>query len=224
MKITCLSDLHGYFPDLDGGDLLIIAGDLTRKNEPQEYVDFLEWAEAQPYRYKVQIAGNHDGWIDDDVRKWTMDARNFGVHYLQDALFSADGVRIWGSPWTLPYGPFPFMLKEEELQWKYAMIPENIDILVTHGPPKWILDDTTSGQDAGSFALLHALAKVRPKVHVFGHIHEAHGMLKKKWYDDMRRQKNEEKPGKEQKETLCVNCSIMNERYEPVNWPVEIDL
>ena len=60
MIIDCISDLHGHFPDLRGGDLLLIAGDLTARDIEPEYFKFFDWLDEQKYRKKILIAGNHD--------------------------------------------------------------------------------------------------------------------------------------------------------------------
>ena len=64
MKIDCIADLHGYFPDLEGGDLLIVAGDFSGSDNKYEYSEFLGWLNVQHYKKKIFIAGNHDNHVD----------------------------------------------------------------------------------------------------------------------------------------------------------------
>lgn len=228
MIIDCVSDLHGNYPALEGGDLLIVAGDLTATDGVDEYLNFYEWLDEQEYKKKVVVAGNHDS----ELAKPEYEGRNDRFHpalYLcdsgtefewfetEDTKWGArhlDGCRhlklkIWGSPWTKRFpGMNPKCMAftvetEEELAEKWAMIPEDVDILVTHCPP------ALRGLDAGfGSASLNNTVSLRPtnlKLHVFGHIHEGYG------------------------ERYCkpvryINASHVNEYYEPVNKPIRIEL
>lgn len=209
MKITCISDLHGHYPELPGGDLLIVGGDLTAKDEENEYQDFFQWIVYQHYTKTVIIAGNHDNFI--EKNKGRFRRREGEVEYLCDSGTEFEGLRIWGSPWTKWFrGVNPkctaFMLKtEEELAQKWALIPDDVDILVTHSPPYGILDRTSRRELAGSIELDERLQIVKPRLHVFGHIHEAYSM-------------------DEVGSIIFVNASHVNERYEPVNKPITITL
>ena len=228
MIIDCISDLHGYFPQLEGGDLLIVAGDLTARDKPIERLQFLQWLSDQNYKKKIFVAGNHDNsLVGMNIR--TVD--NGQTHYLCDSGtefeyfrclddFAHDGhtlerkkLKIWGSPWTLRFpGENPKALAftcrhENDLAEKWALIPEDTDILITHSPPLGILDKTIDGYNVGSRTLMGSLVYCfRPKLWVFGHIHESYGQMK---YKD---------------QTICVNASHVNERYQPVNKPVRIEL
>lgn len=206
MIIDAISDLHGHYPKLSGGDLLIVAGDLTKSDEDAEYLAFFRWLDQQDYDKKILISGNHDNqaisqfYFDDDIE------------YLLDCGTEYEGLRIWGSPWTpLFKGVNPrckaFMLPEEELEAKFALIPDDIDILVTHGPPFSWLDHVARDEKlvcVGSKALLRAmdrLSRNNLKAHIFGHIHEGRGL-----------------------EGRCYNVSHVDEYYIPVNGPMRIIL
>jgi Icc-related predicted phosphoesterase len=231
VDITCISDLHGFYPKLEGGDLLIVAGDLTARNTIQEYDRFFDWLSLQPYKKKVYIGGNHDDLLanrkystpkycdasylcDSGTEfEYTLPVRDL-FNSKQDSLIFRRKLKIWGSPWTHLFpGVNPhctaFMIPEEELAAKWALIPDDVDILVTHGPPFTVLDKTKKGAQVGSPSLMAAhLKRLRPKLWVFGHIHEAYG---------------EDGPY-EWNDTLYVNASIMNECYEPVNKPIGVVL
>ena len=215
MDLTLISDLHGFFPELPGGDLLIVAGDLTARDSTYEYADFLGWLNVQNYKKKIFIAGNHDNNVD---KKFYWDDT---MDYLCDSDTEFDGLKIWGSPWTKRFpGENPHCLAftcetEKELAEKWAMIPDDVDILVTHSPPAGIRDKTYNGCHVGSASLREVIGKVKPALSVFGHIHEGYGQ------DMTVFPINNNGTAR-----FCdfVNASLVNERYEPVNKPVRIDL
>ncbi len=210
MIVDCVADLHGEYPKLEGGDLLIVAGDLTGSDQYQQYIDFYGWLDDQDYKKKVFIGGNHDknieyiGWAEE---------------YLCDSGTEFDGLKIWGSPWTNTFdGINPhctaFTGDEKLLASKFALIPDDIDILVTHGPPYGILDKTRRGSHVGSIELLAHLNRIRPLLHVYGHIHEGYGQIELIF----------EGAHGMGRSIHYVNCSIMNEYYDPVNKPIRIVL
>lgn len=216
MIVDCISDLHGYFPELQGGDLLIVAGDLTAKHEGYEFVKFRNWLNKQKYSKKIVIAGNHDGYI---VNNTWMDKEIDEFDYLLDSGTEFEGLKIWGSPWTKNFKGQNSKCKafgldtEEELATKWALIPDDTDILITHSPPYGVLDwihpwgDKDKRDLLGSPSLLNRIDQIKPKLHVFGHIHEHGGqqfIYKRPGYGD-------------ENNTICVNASIVNERYEHVN-------
>ncbi len=210
MIIDCCSDFHGHYPKLDGGDLLIVAGDLTARDTEIEYLKFFEWLTLQKYRKIIFIAGNHDNYL----QSYNPTYANH-IQYLCDSGTTFENLRIYGSPWTKKFeGMNPRCMAftcdtEEELSEKWQKIPDDVDILVTHGPPFGIFDETFDKRLVGSTSLLIRLAETKPLVHCFGHIHEKGG--KDMWL-----------PWK--RGTTLVNCSLVNERYQPVNKPVRIIL
>ena len=227
MIIDCIADLHGHYPKLEGGDLLIVAGDLSAHDHGGEHFEFLMWLKDQKYIRKIFIAGNHDNqWID-----YVPHAPTFkhGMEYLCDSGTEFEGLKIWGSPWTLTFpGINPhctaFTGTEAELEAKFALIPDDTDILITHGPPYGIMDavhrEVFCGERdecVGSESLLGKVFRIRPKLHVFGHIHEGYGR-----YNHTPREGSSENLGITP--VTFVNCSHVNERYKPVNKPVRVVL
>lgn len=225
MIIDCISDLHGFYPELQGGDLLIVSGDLTASHTIRELDYFNDWIREQPYDKKILIGGNHDTFFEqgvfniDDPRDGTVFV-DPSVDYLCDSGLEYMGLKIWGSPWTLAFEGMNPKCKaftvdaEEELAEKWALIPDDIDILVTHSPPWGILDlvdkislgKNNDHKFKGSRSLRQKSMSIMPKLHVFGHIHECGGNQ----IDLVM--------------TRFVNASIMNEKYQPVNKPVRIIL
>ena len=180
MKITLISDTHTQHDKLrlPGGDLLIFAGDFMSSGYSKtEVINFLGWLDEQPYDFIVFIAGNHDRWVEnfnEDFRGLLTGYKN--IEYLQDEWIIIDGVKIYGTPWQPWFHNWAFNLQRgEALQKKWDMIPEDADILITHSPPFRILDKCEDGYRAGCENLLNRLNVVKPKINVFGHIHEACG-------------------------------------------------
>lgn len=217
MIIDCISDLYGHYPKLDGGDLLIVAGDLTGTDSINEHMEFCRWICKQNYKKKIFISGNHDNklvgpWPGNTKGPFREDKAFYDFDYLCDSGTEFEGLKIWGSPWTKSFpGMNPHCKAftvdtEEELQEKWKLIPDDIDILVTHSPSFGNLDVTKRGESVGSMSLWIRLLITRPKLHVFGHVHESYGNVKH--YNGIR----------------LVNASHVNERYEPVNNPIRIIL
>lgn len=184
MKVTAISDLHGDRPKLEGGDLLIVAGDLTARDRPQEYGHFNEWIDKQAYTKKVVICGNHDGWIAGGSS--FLRPAGCTYDYLCDSGTEFEGLKIWGTPWTnwfegVNSSCTAFMLQYEiDLKEKFDLIPEDTDILVSHGPCYRKLDKTRYGDHAGSVALRERVNYLRTenlRYHFHGHIHEAYGAI-----------------------------------------------
>ncbi|MCL7421771.1 MAG: hypothetical protein M8364_12785 [Methylobacter sp.] len=126
--------------------------------------------------------------------------------YLEDSGIEIDGVKFWGSPWQPFFCNWAFNLpRGPKLAAVWAKIPEDIDVLITHTPPYGILDKIDDGESVGCEDLSEALKRVKPKIHVFGHIHESYGVL-------------------EQDGTIYVNASLNNGYYHLVNAPIVVDL
>jgi Icc-related predicted phosphoesterase len=221
MIIDCISDLHGSYPKLEGGDLLIIAGDLTARDRLSEFMTFFEWIKKQEYKKIVIICGNHDKYVMKvpSIMKENLPAN---AEYLLNSDCEYDGFHIWGSPNTLYFdGVNPdcnaFMLRLPGLMKEvWDTIPYNTDILVTHGPPRDILDHTRYEFRVGCEHLRDAVERIKPKLHVFGHIHEGYGIDIQSYPHD-----NFTSPIKQ---TTFVNCAHMNVDYCPINKPVRIVL
>ncbi|MCE5317739.1 MAG: metallophosphatase domain-containing protein [Parachlamydia sp.] len=209
ITITCISDLHGYEPELAGGDLLIVAGDLTARDTLEEYDKFNNWLASLPYQCKIVIAGNHDKLIEKGMI--AIEKAHLNIHYLCDSGMEFKGLKIWGSPYTARFPGqnklcMAFSVQSEfQLQDHFDLIPSDVDILITHSPPYGILDECANGR-VGSRMLRLAVFKVNPRLLCFGHIHEQGGkslVLDK---------------------TTFVNASVVNEYYQHVNDPLYVTL
>ncbi len=216
MIIDCISDLHGFYPKLEGGDLLIVAGDLTACDLIDQYYEFNSWLCDQEYEKKIIIAGNHDGLLHKELYKYLTCCAC--CEYLQDSGTEFQGLKIWGCPWSKSFPRMNHKSKaftldtEEELYNKFLLIPDDTDILITHSPALEILDKNMENLCVGSSSLYGWLKYIgRPKLHVCGHIHEAYG---KSWVF----------PTCNDKMMTSVNACIMDKNYNPVNKPVRIIL
>ena len=176
MRFVAISDTHGYHDrvQIPDGDVLLHSGDCTNGGRLQELEDFNRFLERLPHTHKIVIAGNHDFCLErqPDAATPLLTAAT----YLFDSSIEIEGVKIYGSPWQPEFFDWAFNLpRGPVLARKWAEIPADTDILMTHGPPFGILDMTTRGEAVGCADLLERLGQLSVKVHLFGHIHEAYG-------------------------------------------------
>ena len=219
-KITFISDTHTKHryceADLPGGDLLIHAGDFMNGGyHKREATEFFDWfSSIKGYDKKVFIAGNHDRIIENDPTWSLLTIKDYSnIIYLQDegfALYDMDedsSIRLYGSPWQPDFNMWAFNLPRngEEMKEHWNSIPEDTDILITHGPPFGYLD-IPGGQSVrvGCEMLRHRVDEIKPMIHVFGHIHGSAGY----YYNG---------------HTHFINASILDERYNYTNLPVSIE-
>ena len=214
MRITLISDTHGkhdhftsnaYGNLLGSGDVLIHAGDVSNVGRVTEIYNFLDWFSDVDYTHKVFIAGNHD-WGFEKMTEIPEIFREKNVHYLFDSMVEIAGLKIYGSPWQPEFFNWAFNLPRmgSELQEKWDLIPEGLDILVTHGPGWGMLDNPPNGLNVGCELLQKRVVEVSPKIHVFGHIHHSYGQ---KYFNG----------------TEYINAALLDERYNPTNKPIMID-
>lgn len=209
MRIVCISDTHSLHRNLSvpDGDLLIHAGDCLGAGTLEELDVLNDWLGSLPHKHKILIAGNHD-WCFQHTPELAQE-RVTHAQYLQDSGVCIEGVRIWGSPWTPEFMDWAFNLpRGQALAEKWATIPQDTDLLITHGPPAGILDSVPCGPhdlSVGCADLEQAVANRSIKLHVFGHIHEGYGMV-------------------DRNGCRYVNASTCTERYRPVNLPVVLEL
>ena len=176
VRLVLLSDTHGLHDEITvpPGDILVHAGDVTPSGSLPQLQDFNEWLATLPHPKKLVIAGNHDWCFQqapDEARAMLTNAT-----YLEDEKIEVAGIRFYGSPWQPWFMDWAFNLpRGEALAEKWAAIPADTDVLITHGPPMGILDETMRGAHVGCEALADAVRRVAPKLHVFGHIHEGFG-------------------------------------------------
>ena len=180
MKVVAISDTHGLHHQLEipEGDLLIHSGDLSYEGTEVEIQDFLDWFSALPHPQKVFIAGNHDFYLETASEAELEKIIPSNIHYLNDQLLEIEGIRIWGSPITpIPGRRWAFNRERgADIQPHWDLIPENLDLLMVHGPAYGIFDTTLSEKVVGCENLRETLFLRKPKHFIFGHIHEARGI------------------------------------------------
>ena len=210
MKIVAISDTHGLHRalTLPSGDILICAGDM--QGWKQKLDDFFSWIGAQPFKYKILIAGNHDEAFEknaDETEKLLLRLAGKNVHYLMDREVTIEGLRIYGSPWTPEFNNWFFNVPRDRIAENWAHIPKGLDVLITHGPPSGklggVLED---GEDVGDEALLQRVLKVRPRLHVFGHIHSGYGVIK------------------HSSGVTFANAAMLDEKFGMARKPLELEL
>jgi len=182
MKIWHISDTHTYHGLLnipENIDLVIHSGDCSNPRDPylseREIRDFIAWYAAVPIAKKIFVAGNHDTAIERRLVT-PADFAAVGIIYLENTSTIIDGVRIWGSPITPTFGTgWAFNKSRETISRVWDSIPDDTNIVVTHGPPKTIMDLSYDSsrvlEFCGCGALYKRIIKLKPKAVLFGHIH-----------------------------------------------------
>jgi Icc-related predicted phosphoesterase len=177
VRLVMLSDTHGFHREVDvpSGDILIHAGDFTLFSKSLKAIeDFNDWLGELPHQYRVVVPGNHEFFLEADSERRSLSSH---ASVLINEGIDIDGLRIWGSPVTPLYGGAFGLISPEDRKRLYARIPEDTDILITHGPPYGILGVAPgSSIHAGCTELLDAVLRIRPRLHVFGHIYGAGGI------------------------------------------------
>jgi Icc-related predicted phosphoesterase len=222
-RFVCISDTHEQHDmiKIPDGDVLIHGGDITSTGELKSIQDFSTWLGQLPHKHKVVIAGNHDVTFEPEFYKkhWKRyHDHPFGTdgsivkealtncHYLEDQEIVINDIRIWGSPWQPHFCSWAFNLpRGEELKKKWDLIPEGIDILITHGPPLGQGDLCYDARRVGCEDLLDRIRVIKPKIHVFGHIHEGRGITH---YDDI----------------YFINACSVDFSYSPIHKAIIFDI
>lgn len=229
MRVVSVSDthsLHHQMPKLPDADVFTHSGDFTHNGTQREYMHFIRWLGDQPYEYKVITPGNHDLFCEADPNFCKMYAKEHGIIYLQDEQVSINGYNFYGCPWTKLFGGMAFEVSESELMHHFDKIPEDCNVLLTHGPPYDVLDRNSDDKPCGSKALRE---KIYPKEDrpskmrycIFGHIHEGYGQryIPEGW--SLR---------SDRRGLTCINASMAGGRefsfrkHDPLRKPFEFNL
>ena len=216
-RLVFISDTHTHHEDItdklkeihemDPTSILVHSGDISYRGRPWEVERFVKWYSDLPFTNKIFIAGNHDFLFETDssLAKDILNDLGKDLIYLQDSGTEIQGLTFWGSPVTPWFHDWAFN-RLSDIKNHWDLIPEDTNVLITHGPPKGILDLTRTRLNVGCPILLEKIKDLKNlKVHVFGHIHEANGLL-------------------EIDGVTYINASTLNLYYEVKNYPVILDL
>lgn len=177
MRLVLVSDTHGFHGEISipEGDVLVHAGDFSYWDGGlEELREFNAFLGDLPHPHKILVAGNHDWCFERQEREARAAVTN--ARYLQDEGAAIDGIRFYGSPWQPEFLNWAFNLpRGDALTQKWARIPPDTDVLITHGPPFGIGDLARGSVHVGCEDLLARVRVVKPRLHVFGHIHEGRG-------------------------------------------------
>lgn len=215
MKVLVVSDTHGLhdlMPELPEADVFIHAGDFMNRGLSYEEIhSFRKWIEINvrtPANRRYIVAGNHDVLFDATHRESSADTAANAVKaltafgacmYVQEESIEIDGVKFFFSPWTPEFFNWGFNAQRgADIRTHWNKIPNDTNFLVTHGPPTGILDTIIPGAADGHIGcddLYDKVKEIKPKYHVFGHIHGSRGIVQGK--------------------TTFINASFLNERYRP---------
>lgn len=190
MWITATADLHGFLPkpeELPAGDVLVLAGDVCpdfsvyAPDNVIEQTEWLEyalapWAESLPFNHIILIGGNHDFALQQEI-----DHSEYPWTYLEDEAVTIDGVKFYGTPWVPNLPSWAFYASSHGLNIVFDQIPDDVDVLISHGPPYGIRDRAprrgipTAGPNVGSPELRDAIIAKSPSAVICGHIHGDYG-------------------------------------------------
>jgi len=207
-RFVCLSDTHSQSFKVPPGDVLLHSGDLTTVGRVSQIKKTMDWINGLPHPIKIVIAGNHDLALNTEWYKTHWEDHHWShkedvaaakelvvgtaahrgrVTYLENSCIevrvkeNGNFWKIYGIPDTPEFCGWAFAYERGEAANIFRAIPKDTDILLTHGPPHGVLDQTIGGDNAGCEDLLKKLDEVRPLLHVFGHIHEARGVEVQDW-------------------------------------------
>jgi predicted phosphodiesterase len=201
MRLVVISDTHGLHNRIEGlpdGDILIHAGDIMNSGyDPEDIWSFNRWLGEPLFESRIVIGGNHDRFFQNSPEQARALLTN--AIYLENSGLTINGKSFWGSPYTPEFFDWAFMYPQGLAARKYwDLIPDGLDVLITHGPPFGILDQVKQGgEHLGCEELLRAVEEKKPKVHIFGHIHGGAGTF-------------------DNGVTRFVNAAYLNEQYKPL--------
>lgn len=220
MRCWLISDTHNHHSELDvphGIDVVIHCGDESESgnewlNEPEARA-FFDWYSALDAEVKIFVPGNHSVAVEQGlVRSEQYPEIRFLIHEQSDI----NGLVVFGTPYTPKFFNWAYMRARSDLDIIWQSIPDHVDILISHGPPKGYMDvtrdlDTRDPIHVGSKSLTrHVTQRIKPMLHAFGHIHDEPGIRNFGVVQDSG--------------TTFVNCSCCNLASKLVNHGVVIEI
>lgn len=214
MRLCLISDVHGRWNKLQipQCDVLISAGDYSWQGEKHMVEDFHKWMSKQPAKHFISVQGNHEKWVEANFDEAKVIAENEcpGVHFIDEGEIVIDGVKFYGSAITPQFHNWAWnRVRGDEIAPHWARIPNDTQVLITHGPPHKILDVCRGGtvyeENVGCWDLLQRVKEVKPKLHIFGHIHSQWGIHVENG-------------------TTFINASICDEMYSASHLPILVSI
>lgn len=188
-KIWHFSDTHTYHDLLEipkNITIVICSGDISnakhKETSYKEIMNFIEWFKKLPIKYKVFVAGNHDSAIETNTLDIIKEFEKAGIYYIQDSFIEIEGIKIYGTPYTPTFGEWFFMKARHKMNDLWNKVPDDTDILVTHGPPKGLLDLSYNKEGVLEFCGCkslrnHCISRLNLKLCLFGHIHNTEDII-----------------------------------------------
>ncbi len=204
-KLVIISDTHTKekFVVLPKGDILIHAGDFDIRDEFDLNI-IIDYFKNLSFKHIIFIGGNHDLFLEKLFKDKVNPRVHKNIHYLCNSSVKIEGIKFWGSPFSPQFGiGWAFNGHSQELKELWSTIPSDTDIVITHCPAFGI-NDQVRGISQGCAFLRDKIKEIKPKYHIHGHIHEGYGI-----YCD--------------EKTVYINASYMDEFYNPINKPIEIE-
>jgi Icc-related predicted phosphoesterase len=206
LKIDLISDTHNQHKkfECDGGDIIVHTGDCSLGGKSHEICHFLDWYGKLDYKYKIFVPGNHDWAFERESGLMQEECRKRSIILLNDSGIELLGIKFWGSPVQPWFHSWAFNRdRGEDIKRHWDMIPDDTEVLLTHGPPHGFGDvvsnvDGTPKERVGCYDLLEKIQKSQVKLHVCGHIHESRGII----YDKI---------------VTYVNASCLDRMYYPAS-------
>lgn len=212
MKIVAISDTHNKHAALDvpDGDVIIHSGDFTNLGRADAVAQFLEWFSDLPHKYKIFIAGNHDLMFDLKPKLSRRLLRYFpSIVYLQNTEIIINKYKFYGSPHTPVFYNWGFMLDSKLIKKAWSLIPDDTDVLITHGPAYGTGDINNQQISCGCPLLKDRIKELKNlKLHVYGHIHAGTGVYNH-YFEDR---------------AISVNAAMCDDRHSLIRKPYVIDL
>lgn len=186
MRCWFISDTHTHHALLRipaDIDAVVHCGDESESgnewfNEP-EAREFFDWYSDLQIPNKIFVPGNHST----AVEKGIVQPHEYpNIHFLIHSQVQIQNVSFFGTPFTPKFFNWSYMREREALDAVWQTIPDKVDVLISHGPPKGILDVTRDMNShmpihVGSKSLTrHVTERIKPLIHAFGHIHDEKGI------------------------------------------------
>jgi Icc-related predicted phosphoesterase len=224
VRVVAISDTHNkhkglevVFPDAFKkkvkADIIVHSGDLTGRGSMGEVQEFFDWyGGLTQFKHRIVIAGNHD-WLFEKNSSLAKEMVPNNVIYLEDSGCEVMGLKFWGSPQTPEFFQWAFnRMRGEDIKRYWDIIPDDTDYLITHGPANGVGDYIPNNfygnsDNVGCEELVHAIHRVNPIVHQYGHIHCAYTYQPARLFD-----------------TISINASVLNESYAVTHEPIVLDI